>query len=1202
MRPRYLEIEGLQSFRDMQAIDFDRLSETGLFGIFGPTGSGKSTILDAVTLALYGNVQRATRGTQGIMNTAVNSMRVSFTFDLVKGSERKTYKVERVYRRKKDSQNSIEAKLVRLLEVTPGGEVVIADKQSEVNDGVINLLGLQFDDFTRSVVLPQNKFQEFLLAQKAEKTKMLERIFYLEEYGRQLADKINRKLSQVRNRLSGIEGAVSMLGNVSEEALKEAEADFRSAEEHRRKADERLAGAEKEYDAAREVWELVVELEDVLKKEQEQLLRTDEIAAKKSTYEKSRSAAALMDKIRSCNITSGELKKTEEELRKLDAELEGLEKAIGEKAEEYERASRTRKESIPKLIEYRTKLLKALDTGKEIDRLETALQKLRADYTEIKKKISERDEVISDLKNRLETALKEISEQKSLAETLKVDAKHRSLVQKGVRLEEELNNSNKGLELQKTKLEAQAKSIFAQQQELLKLEEYEKKLQEEALKLEREIEQHGMECPGDRNEISREETGYYSIKAVSDSLKLKERELDTLQGRLQALSFQAEELRKHIDETEKLRENKLSELAESKLLLEEKRREHQRNTAFILAQELKENEPCPVCGSTDHPRPALCSSRSSGESVEKELKELQRVVDKLDAEARSLEGQCIKLREQHRNLMQQIEILKDDIGKNEEDRRQWTGKLPEELQPFTSDALEKHLEDEKVKRQQRLKTLEAWELKQKELEEKREELQDKVNRHNIDISSRRSGLNADKAHFEQAKEALEAAEAENRRIFGEYKAYIDGIGVSGIKEELERIQSCDSRFETLQKSIAALEDSASGIRKQLEAAETERQKLAAEFSEIDAEGRGLKYQKEEKLKEIKELLGDKDINSEIAGTDAEIERISAYEQQVQEQLNELRKKYEEGTKEKKALEKQGQIYGSKLEAEESELNKALQDKGFASKEEAEQSVVPEEAFLQLERELRDYEEAKRNLEVHKGVVSRKLKGRSITREQWQAVSSTYDELKQEKEASISAYEAAKNRYDTIKSNYESWLVLGKEMQTYTKKLEHLEQLKSLMKGNGFIEYISEERLRYVAREASETLGTLTRYRYGLELDIDNGFVIRDNANGGIQRMVTSLSGGETFLTSLSLALALSSQIQLKGQSPLEFFFLDEGFGTLDNNLLDTVVDALERLSTQKRVIGLISHVPELRDRIARRLIVEPPTINGVGSRVCIEKA
>src|SRR4051812_36782403 len=104
LRPRYLEIEGLQSFTDIQVIDFDRLGETGLFGIFGPTGSGKSTILDAITLCLYGKVQRAYLGTQGIINTDKSSLRVLFVFDLLKENTRRTFKVERLFKRKKGSE------------------------------------------------------------------------------------------------------------------------------------------------------------------------------------------------------------------------------------------------------------------------------------------------------------------------------------------------------------------------------------------------------------------------------------------------------------------------------------------------------------------------------------------------------------------------------------------------------------------------------------------------------------------------------------------------------------------------------------------------------------------------------------------------------------------------------------------------------------------------------------------------------------------------------------------------------------------------------------------------------------------------------------------------------------------------------------------------------------------------------------------
>nr|MDH3176358.1 SbcC/MukB-like Walker B domain-containing protein [Bacillus pumilus] len=77
------------------------------------------------------------------------------------------------------------------------------------------------------------------------------------------------------------------------------------------------------------------------------------------------------------------------------------------------------------------------------------------------------------------------------------------------------------------------------------------------------------------------------------------------------------------------------------------------------------------------------------------------------------------------------------------------------------------------------------------------------------------------------------------------------------------------------------------------------------------------------------------------------------------------------------------------------------------------------------------------------------------------------------------------------------------------------------------------------------------------------------------------------MTSLALALALSAQIQLRGEFPLQFFFLDEGFGTLDQDLLDTVITALEKLQSHNLAVGVISHVEELKMRLPKKLIVHP---------------
>ena len=163
-------------------------------------------------------------------------------------------------------------------------------------------------------------------------------------------------------------------------------------------------------------------------------------------------------------------------------------------------------------------------------------------------------------------------------------------------------------------------------------------------------------------------------------------------------------------------------------------------------------------------------------------------------------------------------------------------------------------------------------------------------------------------------------------------------------------------------------------------------------------------------------------------------------------------------------------------------------------------------------------------------------------------------------------------------------------------------LEKLFRGNAFVEYLAEEQLGNVALDASVRLGRITGYRYALEVDSEGGFVMRDDGNGGVKRPVSTLSGGEIFITSLSLALALSAQLQLKGRYPLEFFFLDEGFGTLDPELLETVMTALEQLRQEHLTIGIISHVPELKNRMPRRLVVQPAQLSGDGSRLTFEMA
>jgi len=172
-------------------------------------------------------------------------------------------------------------------------------------------------------------------------------------------------------------------------------------------------------------------------------------------------------------------------------------------------------------------------------------------------------------------------------------------------------------------------------------------------------------------------------------------------------------------------------------------------------------------------------------------------------------------------------------------------------------------------------------------------------------------------------------------------------------------------------------------------------------------------------------------------------------------------------------------------------------------------------------------------------------------------------------------------------NYEKWCIINKTLKAIKDKRLLYSKLLELLKNNRFMEYIADEYLKDIATMAQDRVLELTNGKYGLVYDED--FFIIDHLKGSIKRPVSGLSGGETFLVSLSLALALSNQIIKKAVKPINFFFLDEGFGTLDEELINAVTDSLEKLRQSNLTVGLITHVGELKNRIQSKLYVESAT-------------
>jgi len=1202
LRPRYLEIEGLQSFKEKQCVDFDVLGETGLFGIFGPTGSGKSNVLDAITLALYGNVQRALRGTQGIINVDCDSVRVSFTFDLLKANKRKTYRTERVYKRKKGSEMSAEAKVARLFEICDGEEKILADKPSEVTEKIEDLIGLKLDDFVHSVVLPQNRFQEFLLMDKAKKRDMLERIFYLEEYGRQLADKVSKKIAEVRSKLSYIEGEMSGLGDISEKALIEAESSMKEAKERKEKLDMELTLLEHKYNEAKEVWELVKELKFVCEKEDEHLKLSEDIALKKRLYDASVRAEGIVDLVEKYRDTAQKLQKTNTELESVELQIKQLNEQLMLAKESYDKACNELEEERPRLIEKKTRLNEALVVKRECEDIENRLNKTRREYIETREKIKQKEEEIRSKKEEIEKAEKSEEDFSKNIEELKVDLDYRNEILAGVRLEDDVESMRNEISKMASvynEIELKVKKLSEAQNQLA---QQKSRTQERLNHLRTLLSEHEKSKPADRKEILEGISVYHTLKGALDTLKVKKSETDTAMARKKDIVRSIEQHKQRnteLSEQKKVLENKLADM---KRQGEELRKQYEANMAFILSKSLSENEPCPVCGSLHHPRPASMQDDSEFHKIEQRLNEQQKLVEEAQLEYKGLENNIVKLEEQIKGLESQLLQIEEEISLKQKEYSNTLAVFPEEMRSAELEEINFKLTQMQSENDMKQKMADKWDEETEKLREDIFAVTEQLSKLTAEENGITSELKAVTENLKETEKAIEEAKCKYNEKLGLYNTYTQKFNITDFKAEIKRLEENERKAARLLKQKEEQQAIVKTMRTALEKLAESRRALAERFAEIDSDGRNLRMQLDEKLKKIGHLTENSDINTALKTVEEQLNSLMAKHKQAYEVMKELENTFNNTESMRKTLENQREIYSVSLEKESQRLQHVLKEKGFGGIEEVENALLSKEEQEKLSSEIENYEKTLVNLKAHKNMINAKLGERSITEEKWQKINEKYQMACARKEEYISDFERAKNNYKIVKCNFERWIELNKKFQEQKHKYDLLEHIQKLLKGNSFVEFVSEERLRYVAREASETLGVLTKYRYAIEIDAENGFMIRDNANGGVLRPVSSLSGGETFLTSLSLALALSKQIQLKGQSPLEFFFLDEGFGTLDGNLLDIVLDSLGRLSSKERVIGLITHVPEIRNRITRKLIVTPHTADGKGSRLRMEKA
>ena len=152
-----------------------------------------------------------------------------------------------------------------------------------------------------------------------------------------------------------------------------------------------------------------------------------------------------------------------------------------------------------------------------------------------------------------------------------------------------------------------------------------------------------------------------------------------------------------------------------------------------------------------------------------------------------------------------------------------------------------------------------------------------------------------------------------------------------------------------------------------------------------------------------------------------------------------------------------------------------------------------------------------------------------------------------------------------------------------------------MIANGaLMEYIAEEYMYLITDFANNYVYSISKGKYLLKYDKD--FYVLDNFNGGIPRTVKTLSGGERFIVSLSLALGISQSIATNNNKSFNFFFIDEGFGSLSESYIDKILQSFDQLIKLNFTVGFITHVEKMKNYITNRIVVSKES-NDQGSTV-----
>lgn len=1176
MKPITLKIKGINSFIEEQVIDFGKLSDRGIFGIFGPTGSGKSTILDALTLALYNEIAR---NSKEFINKDVVLGHVYFEFEINTTGSSHIYAVERTY--KKIDTDASRTMSARLYDKTDEENIkIIADKNNTVNAAIIEIIGLKYKDFTCSVVLPQGKFSDFLTLSGKDRRDMLERIFHLEKYGSGITDKINTATTNERAKLNEVVAKLSVYGNINEAIIENEKINLKKLVNESNDILIELEQKNKELGEAEALKELNKELEGFKNKELNLKSETDEINNIISKLLRAKRAVDVMPYLISLNEINEKLVVIKEEMLNIE---ETCAKAISiyEKSKvNYDEALKEKSEKYPVYLKREENLKQAVIIVDEVKVIEEERQTLADEYKYHKNKFKIETDNFNKLceeKNNNKLKYDELLKRKL---QITIDTEYKEKIRIAFDIEKSYRETNNTVNELNNKLYNYTENI-----KLKTIECEETKQELDRLKiintnLKFELEAHNNKSMSSNEDLVKLTNSVNESKTnLSEITKLVNRQniiISEKENKLKITHEYEDSLLKSENQINELKVN--IESLENQIDAIEKS-----NMASILSRLLEESKPCPVCGSTNHPLPAENIISELSQSLINDKSKYKTQKDMIEESYKKTNLKLEKIRTEYEVLVNEgIEIEKSMNGMTIEEVKRKLCKSENEYKNYIA------------------------ELKEHQIYKKEHENNLSENEKLINVCSQRKSA---------IDEALKITENHKNEIEIESKAVSDKFNKLCIKlneliEELKPEKSFTDEMAKInkkEKEKESIEKDEERIKKAIDETEALRDTsnnlindIQNKMSVVEMQGKEKRKIIDDKRLKINELSdGNENPKEYLIFVTSEIERIINQEQYTKITIEEAKTANSESQNKKIKINEQFYNFKDQLKSYEIKLEELKLKNGFVSDNDVKEAFLNEEEQIKYQLNIDNYNTMMSDTMSNIKRLEAKTQCKTISNERLEEIRVEAKITADKKEEAIRLVAVKSSEIKSMIEKLEAVKILKSEESKINHKYSLLMDLSELMKGNKFVEYIATGQLEYITTEASKRLKKITKGRYALELN-GSEFIMRDDFNGGSRRKPDTLSGGEVFLTSFALALALSSKIQMNNNAPLQFFFLDEGFGTLDNSLLDIVMTSLESLHSEELSVGIITHVEELKERIPVKLMVTPAVQGVCGTKTNLE--